>query len=96
MKPILLALLTLTASCSTPYKEFGTEFWSGFGGYTEDKIGQDKYLVRYYGNNVTGQAEIQKMAYRRVRELCSDYEILATEARQQGTVPIFETKVICR
>lgn len=94
---IALLSLVLIGCVTTPYKPYGTDFWSGYGGYTDAKIGKDKFVVTYRGNNQMTHSRVQRFAYQRVNELCGDdFAVIDTDSRiETGSVPVYEVTVDC-
>jgi hypothetical protein len=92
---LLLATLLLTGCVTTTYKPFGSG--GPYGGYQDQKIGQDKYIVSYDGNNWDDPGTIKEFAYRRVREVCEgDYEVLSTDTNRRPAAFTYEITVKCK
>jgi hypothetical protein len=91
-----IVLLTAMSACTTPYKEFGTDFWSGYGGYQDHKVRENEYLVTFRGNGNTTIGQCQSYAYRRARELCDSYDVISSASPSIRPAPVFEVTVRCR
>lgn len=63
------ALLTLS-SCATPYQAQGGFLSDGRGGYTDKKISEGKYWIRFLGNGYTEMIVVQQYWEKRASELC--------------------------
>jgi len=66
----ILLLFPLFVACATTYGPYGHE--AVYGGYQEEKIGENKYLVSFHSNNMTGLGTTRSYAYKRVREYCRE------------------------
>lgn len=64
---IISALATALSACATPYQPEGSS-----GGYTDEPLGGDRFLVTFRGNGVTGESTVQAYALRRAREVCTE------------------------
>lgn len=84
---IIFGLTTLFCGCSTPYQSSG---W--MGGYTEQPLGDDRYLVSFRGNGYTGSEVVREYAIRRALELCSEKNM---KAELQNFDNDTESKIDC-
>tara|TARA_B100001063_G_scaffold224919_1_gene233329 strand:+ start:60 stop:380 length:321 start_codon:yes stop_codon:yes gene_type:complete len=71
----LVILVSLVAGCATGYQ---AHTWSG--GYKDSQLGENHYLVEYYGNGTTSPETVDLYWKKRAEELCaSGYEIVSDE-----------------
>jgi len=81
MKALILAvLLVVTSGCATGY---GPKGWKG--GYYDNPMGKDKFLVGYEGNGYTAASTATQYAHKRAQELCvekgfSGYDVVDTRS----------------
>lgn len=91
MKSVILCLLLV--SCVTPYQP------SGFsGGYTDQKVGKNKYLINFSGNGYTSSSTARAYAFRRAKEVCQkngydDFELL--NQNTENTVDVTPDNIQC-
>ena len=64
--PATLLLASILVACATPYKEYGS-----LGGYTDQKLGTNRYLLKFVGNGFTSREIVQQHWNRRASELCN-------------------------
>jgi hypothetical protein len=62
---LILAVLSVTAGCATPYQPLGDS-----GGYADEKVGEGTYNLVYVASGETDVMEIYRMWHRRATELC--------------------------
>ena len=93
MKLIVLLFAFSVLGCATGYQPEGFS-----GGYDEQKVGDNKYLVSFSGNGFTSGSEVQRGAFRRAEELCMEknynsFEMISKDgSTSQSTTP---TTVSC-
>jgi hypothetical protein len=90
--PLIFLLPLMTLACTTPYQKLGKR-----GGYSEQRISENVYLVSFQGNTRTKDEVVYKNFLRRCAELTLEkgyqyFNILKTEDKtknllviQQGT-----------
>lgn len=76
MKYLSLVLISFVLSgCATPYQ---AHTWSG--GYKDKKVGENHYLVEYYGNGTTSVTMLKEFWNRRATEVCPNgYDVLTQD-----------------
>jgi len=95
MTPKLRLLFTLLlglilAGCATPYR---AQSGSG-GGYSDEKLGEGSYKIRYVASGETEVMEVYRMWHRRATELCGsdkyqyDVAMKLTTRDTDLTVPV--------
>ena len=99
MRTLVIATgLVLSLGCATPYQEKGFT-----GGYSEQYLGDDVYLITIRVNAYTDQATAYEYFHRRAKEITEQngykrYEVLDSSGSQKtgvvmsGTTPIVITK----
>ena len=90
-----LALALTGCGAETAYQPMGFT-----GGYTEEKLGSDIYLVEFSGNRYTSRPTVTVYAYRRAEEVCradgfSGYEALDEIQAGSGQFASVTVKVRC-
>lgn len=76
MRYIYVAFIMVVSSCVTSYQPDGFS-----GGYTDRKVGQNKFMVSFRGNGYTSRSTVEQYAYQRAQEVCDehgfdDYELI--------------------
>ena len=66
LKILLLLIITSQLGCTTTYHKGG----DGGTGYTEEYLGEDRYVVQFDVNSYTSTALARKYVLRRASELC--------------------------
>jgi hypothetical protein len=67
-------------ACAAPEPQVPTPYQplDRHGGYTDERIGENRYIVTFRGNEATFPEQVQAMAYRRAWALCmSGFDILS-------------------
>jgi hypothetical protein len=65
-----LALVVTACTTATPYQPYQPEFTSGVhGGYSEQRLQPDRYLVRFHGNELTSRERVEAYLLYRAAEL---------------------------
>jgi hypothetical protein len=59
--------MLVLSSCATPYQREGYS-----GGYTDNAIGSNRYLVHFSGNGYTAYSTVQSYAIQRAKEVCTE------------------------
>ena len=90
-----LALALTGCGSPTPYQPKAYA-----GGYTEEKLGDDIYLVEFAGNAFISRPKVTVYAYRRAEEVCradgfSGYETLDEIQAGSGQFARVTVKVRC-
>ena len=67
MRAILVLLVLLVISCSTPYQPKGA-----LGGYSSEKIGANTYRVEFKGNQHTNTLKTFEYLERRCAEITNE------------------------
>jgi len=63
-----IALLIALSACASGYKPRG----SSGNGYTETQMGDNVYMISFYGNGWTSSADARTYNARRAGELCAE------------------------
>lgn len=92
---LLAGLLGLTACGPPGYQPIGFT-----GGYTDEHIRGDVYMVEFSGNDYLSWPKANKYAHRRAKELCvengySDYKVLNDVQAGSGFKPKVSLKIQC-
>lgn len=79
---ILAALVVLGAACSTPYQAKGYR-----GGFSETKLADDVYRVRFKGNGYTSRERVEDFVMYRAAELTigAGYEFFGFTSSEMDT-----------
>ena len=68
-KPVCLLMLTLLlAGCATPY-ESEKSFWNGQTGFSQTRLGPDKWQLEFVGNDLVDRETARKYVLKRAGEL---------------------------
>ncbi len=91
---LVAALLGLSA-CTTKYQPMGFT-----GGYTDEHIRGDIYMVEFAGNDALSWPLATKYAHRRAGEVCAengftDYEVLKEVQAGSGFKPKVSLEIKC-
>ena len=73
---LFCAIIFSLVGCRTPYQSYGFT-----GGYTDQKICNDKFLISVIGNGYTSLGEVESHFFRRAEEIakengCTSYKVL--------------------
>jgi len=72
-------LLVMLGGCAIPYAPKGSTIYAG--GYTDKKLSDGEYLVRFEGNAYNTTDQVVEFVKRRASELCGSSEF-ETDIRQ--------------
>jgi hypothetical protein len=80
---VLLVSMAILTACATPYQERGIS-----GGYSDVKVGKNRYIVSFQGNGFTSAELSRKYVFKRAKELCKDegYTDFETLDGQEGEI----------
>ena len=68
----LAVILSFVSGCATGYQKYT---WSG--GYKDKLVGENEYLVEYYGNGTTSPQTVESFWNQRASEICPNgFEII--------------------
>lgn len=62
---LALTCILLITGCATGYQKYS---WAG--GYKDKSVGDNKYLVEYYGNGTTSPQTVDEFWNKRASEVC--------------------------
>ena len=73
---LFCSIIFSLVGCRTPYQSYGFS-----GGYTDQKIGNDKFQISVIGNGYTSLGEVESHFFRRAEEIakengCTSYKVL--------------------
>lgn len=67
---VALGLLVAACTTATPYQPYRAEFAGGVhGGYSDQQIASDRYVVRFHGNELTSRDRVEGYMLYRAAEL---------------------------
>jgi hypothetical protein len=103
MRSWMIGLIMFVSSCATSYQPDGFA-----GGYSDRKVGRNKYMVSFRGNGYTSQKTVEGYAHRRAEEIClqggfEGYELLnqdddryETNTGSESKCTGYQNNVSCR
>lgn len=91
--PLALAGLLAACATATPYQPLGTHNAQASGGYSEQRLQDDRYRVMFSGNEFTSRQRVENYLLYRAAELTLQAGYDGFTMAQRGTDPTVHTRV---
>ena len=87
---VILLAIGINGCAEVEYKKYGEGGYASKVGYSDFKIGKNKYKVTYIGGVYDSPTKVMEFTYRRAKEIChekgfSSYEISNTDTLNKST-----------